>query len=74
MRESLKIIYQLITNLTLGPIKLNDYKLSLQSRALMKNKMESLIHHFKLCTEGFKINYSIMIILMLFNYKSKLNK
>lgn len=58
MRESLKIIYQLLNNLQLGPIKLNDFKFSLPSRALMKEKMESLIHHFKLCTESFHVNYN----------------
>jgi len=58
MRESLKIIHQLILNLQNGPIKINDFKISLPNRALMKNKMESLIHHFKLCTESFFVNYN----------------
>jgi len=58
MKESLKIIFQILTFLNSGFIKLNDFKISLPNRALLKNSMESLIHHFKLCTEGFNINYN----------------
>jgi len=58
MRESLKIIFQLLNNLNFGLTKLNDFKITLPNRALLKYNMESLIHHFKLCTEGFNCHYS----------------
>ena len=52
MRESLKIIQQCLNNMPLGPIKLDDHKITSPSRLDMKQSMESLIHHFKLYTEG----------------------
>jgi len=53
MRESLAIIIQALNNLPLhGPIKVDDFKITTPSRANMKFFMESLIHHFKLFTEG----------------------
>lgn len=55
MRESLRIIMDAINNLPRGPVKVNDFKVSLPSRAQMKASMESLIHHFKLCSEGFTV-------------------
>ena len=58
MKESLKIIFQLLNFFSFGKIKIDDFKISLPNRALLKNSMESLIHHFKLCTEGFNINYN----------------
>jgi NADH:ubiquinone oxidoreductase subunit D len=36
-----------------GLIKTENYKFSAPSRLALKNSMESLIHHFKLYTEGF---------------------
>jgi NADH:ubiquinone oxidoreductase subunit D len=38
-----------------GPIKVDYNKSSTPSKSYMKNSMESLIHHFKLYTEGFSI-------------------
>jgi len=55
MRESLKIIFQCLNNIPLGFIKSEDKKLVPPSRAHMKSNMESLIHHFKLYTEGFSV-------------------
>nr|BBE28138.1 NADH dehydrogenase subunit 7 [Heterosigma akashiwo] len=52
MRESLKIIQQCLNNMPLGPVKLDDHKITSPSRSDMKQSMESLIHHFKLYTEG----------------------
>lgn len=52
MRESLKIIQQCLNEMPLGPIKLDDHKITPPSRSDMKQSMESLIHHFKLYTEG----------------------
>lgn len=55
MRESIKIIYQCINQIPLGPYKIIDNKLYYPSRKDMKYSMESLIHHFKLFTEGFNV-------------------
>ena len=57
MRESNKIIKQCINWLRVnpGPVISNDNKVSPPSRSEMKEDMESMIHHFKLFTEGFHI-------------------
>lgn len=55
MRESLKIILQCLNKMPLGFVKTEDKKLVPPSRAHMKSNMESLIHHFKLYTEGFSV-------------------
>jgi NADH-quinone oxidoreductase subunit D len=55
MRESLKIMAQCIEQLPKGPIKIQDHKISPPKRAELKRSMESLIHHFKLYTEGFHV-------------------
>jgi NADH dehydrogenase (ubiquinone) Fe-S protein 2 len=52
MKESLKIIEQCINKIPLGIVKSNDTKITPPSRIDMKNSMESLIHHFKLYTQG----------------------
>jgi len=52
MRQSIKIINQVIEKIPEGPVKSNDRKISPPSRAEMKTSMEALIHHFKLFTEG----------------------
>ena len=38
-----------------GPVMLDDHKLAPPSRENMKGDMESLIHHFKLFTEGYTL-------------------
>jgi len=55
MRESLRIIEQCLDVLPTGHVKVDDRKLTPPSRAFMKFSMESLIHHFKLYTEGFLV-------------------
>jgi NADH dehydrogenase (ubiquinone) Fe-S protein 2 len=55
MRESLKIILQAIHNIPYGHIKVDDRKISPPSRKDMKSSMESLIHHFKLYSEGYMV-------------------
>jgi len=57
IRESLNIIKQLLDNLPNGFIKVDDKKITPPSRAFIKFSMESLIHHFKLYSEGFSIPY-----------------
>jgi len=55
MRESNRIIKQCIDWLRVndGPVLLENHKISPPKREEMKSDMESLIHHFKLFTEGF---------------------
>ena len=57
MRESCKIMQQAIQKLRAEPAGdvLARGKLTPPKRADMKRDMESLIHHFKLYTEGFKV-------------------
>jgi NADH dehydrogenase (ubiquinone) Fe-S protein 2 len=55
MRQSLRIINQVINMLPGGPIKTDDKKITVPSRVNMKQSMESLIHHFKLYTEGYSV-------------------
>ena len=56
MRESVEIIKQCIAKMTKGPIKSLDGKISPPSKKDIKQSMESLIHHFKLFTEGYRVN------------------
>lgn len=55
MRQSNKIIQQCIKWLreNPGPVMTDDKKISPPQRIGMKDDMESLIHHFKLFTEGY---------------------
>lgn len=55
MRQSLRIINQVINEIPSGPIKTDDKKITVPSRVNMKQSMESLIHHFKLYTEGYSV-------------------
>ena len=55
MRQSLRIIDQCISKMPEGPVRVDDNKISPPSRADMKESMESLIHHFKLYTEGYSV-------------------
>ena len=55
MRQSLIIIEQCLNKIPSGLIKLDDNKLFPPSRVFIKKSMESLIHHFKLYSEGFFI-------------------
>lgn len=52
MRESIQIVEKCVSMMKGGPIKSEDYKLSMPPRAIMKFSMEALIHHFKLSSEG----------------------
>jgi NADH dehydrogenase (ubiquinone) Fe-S protein 2 len=55
MRQSLRIIVQCLNQMPTGMIKADDRKLTPPSRTQMKQSMESLIHHFKLYTEGYHV-------------------
>jgi len=55
LRQSTRIIRQCISWLQVnpGPVMVDDYKVAPPKRADVKNDMESLIHHFKLFSEGY---------------------
>ena len=55
MRQSARIIKQCVKWLreNPGPVMLDEHKITPPKRANMKGDMESLIHHFKLFTEGY---------------------
>ncbi len=57
MRQSNRIIKQCVEWLKAnpGPVMLDDRKVRPPRREEMKGDMESLIHHFKLMTEGFSV-------------------
>ncbi len=55
MRQSCRIIKQVLENMPDGPVASSDRKVVAPPRAEMKQSMEALIHHFKLYTEGFKV-------------------
>ena len=56
-RQSNNIVRQCVAWLRAnpGPVMLDDHKLVPPSREQMKGDMESLIHHFKLFTEGYTV-------------------
>ena len=53
LRESLKIVVQALNKLPLGPVRSENRKFVPPPRSEIGVSMESLIHHFKLWTEGF---------------------
>ena len=57
MRESVKICQQALDMLAgmKGPLVADAPKVVLPNREQMKTQMESLIHHFKIVTEGFAV-------------------
>src|SRR5664280_1515652 len=57
MYESLKIAEQAADKLqkTPGPVMVEDKKIAWPAQLAMGTAMESLIHHFKLVTEGFRV-------------------
>tara|TARA_B110000003_G_scaffold243693_1_gene252311 strand:- start:16057 stop:17253 length:1197 start_codon:yes stop_codon:yes gene_type:complete len=58
MKESLKIIEQCLENIPLGIVKTSDNKLTPPQRKNFKKSMESLIHHFKIYTQGFVVPFN----------------
>ena len=55
IRESMKIVYQILEKLPKGDYKALDRKVTPPPRARIDESMEALIHHFKIYTEGFKV-------------------
>ena len=55
IRESIKIIRQILDKLPQGDYRIQDKKVTPPPRARIDESMEALIHHFKIFTEGFKV-------------------
>jgi NADH-quinone oxidoreductase subunit D len=55
MRQSARIVEQVIEKMPTGPIASDDRKVVPPKRGEMKKSMEALIHHFKLYTEGYRV-------------------
>jgi NADH-quinone oxidoreductase subunit C/D len=55
MSQSVRILDQAVRNLPSGPFKTENRKVTPPPRAELDVSMESLIHHFKLMTEGFQV-------------------
>nr|YP_010394510.1 NADH dehydrogenase subunit 7 [Phytophthora pluvialis]UXG56163.1 NADH dehydrogenase subunit 7 [Phytophthora pluvialis]DAZ88557.1 TPA_asm: NADH dehydrogenase subunit 7 [Phytophthora pluvialis]DAZ88947.1 TPA_asm: NADH dehydrogenase subunit 7 [Phytophthora pluvialis] len=56
MRQSIRIILQVLNKIPKGLIKLDDKKITNPNRTQIKNSMESLIHHFKYYSENISVN------------------
>ena len=55
IRESLRIVRQILDRMPEGDYRIQDKKVTPPPRARIDESMEALIHHFKLFTEGFKV-------------------
>ncbi|MDA8081779.1 MAG: NADH-quinone oxidoreductase subunit D [Actinomycetota bacterium] len=55
IRESLRIIAQVVEKMPAGDYKIQDKKVTPPPRLRIDESMEALIHHFKIYTEGFKV-------------------
>jgi NADH dehydrogenase I D subunit len=52
MRQSVRIIRQALEKLPSGPINVDDHKVTLPTKEMVYQDMESLIHHFKIMMPG----------------------
>jgi NADH-quinone oxidoreductase subunit D len=55
MRESVRIVQQCLDGMPEGPWIADDRKVVLPPRHELHTSMESLIHHFKIVTEGYRV-------------------
>jgi NADH-quinone oxidoreductase subunit D len=55
IRESIKIIRQILDKMPAGDYRVQDKKVTPPPRARIDESMEALIHHFKIFTEGFRV-------------------
>ncbi len=55
VRESIRIVYQILDRMPEGDYRIQDSKITPPPRSRIDESMEALIHHFKLFTEGFKV-------------------
>ena len=55
IRESMKIVRQILDRMPLGDYRIQNKKITPPPRGRINESMEALIHHFKIFTEGFKV-------------------
>jgi NADH-quinone oxidoreductase subunit D len=55
IRESMRIVRQIVDRMPMGDYKVQDRKVTPPPRARIDESMEALIHHFKLFTEGMRV-------------------
>ena len=55
IRESMKIVEQIIDKMPGGDYRLQDKKVTPPPRIRLDESMEALIHHFKIFTEGYQV-------------------
>ncbi|HLG66867.1 MAG TPA: NADH-quinone oxidoreductase subunit D [Acidimicrobiales bacterium] len=55
IRESVRIVRQIIERMPPGDYRVQDRKVTPPPRARIDESMEALIHHFKVFTEGFRV-------------------
>jgi NADH-quinone oxidoreductase subunit D len=55
IRESIRIIRQIVEKMPPGDYRVQDKKVTPPPRGRIDESMEALIHHFKVFTEGFKV-------------------
>jgi NADH-quinone oxidoreductase subunit D len=55
IRESVRIIRQIVEKMPAGDYRVQDKKVTPPPRGRIDESMEALIHHFKVFTEGFKV-------------------
>jgi NADH-quinone oxidoreductase subunit D len=55
VRESIKIVHQILDLMPKGDYRVQDKKVTPPPRARIDESMEALIHHFKIFTEGFRV-------------------
>jgi len=55
IRESLRIVRQIVDRMPEGDYRIQDKKVTPPPRRRIDESMEALIHHFKIFTEGFKV-------------------
>jgi NADH-quinone oxidoreductase subunit D len=55
IRESIRIIRQVVDKMPAGDYRVQDKKVTPPPRARIDESMEALIHHFKVFTEGFRV-------------------
>jgi NADH-quinone oxidoreductase subunit D len=55
IRESMRIVYQVLDRMPSGDFRIQNKKVTPPPRARIDESMEALIHHFKIFTEGFKV-------------------
>ena len=55
VRESIKIVYQILDRMPSGDYRIQNKKVTPPPRGRIDESMEALIHHFKIFTEGFRV-------------------